>query len=283
MPALSPGAAGVGLELSPEEWENVVYQPLVAGSALMSLDGVTLHQSYVPLHLPSIAVDPLGDGAWRGPNELITPTDLSTSEVVLLPRGLKAVKVIVVLSNETVRSSGGLGAAQVLITARLVEVIDHALLCGSSAAGITGLVASAGTTIAHSTEPVLDDFFDALTDAEDASASPRAWIINTRTLGSLRKIRDTLGHPLLAPNPAQVGGDMLLGRPVVATPHMTLGTALLIDPASVHIGVDLDGRADLLLELYAATDATGLRVVSRWDVKVINPAGLVAITGLGPS
>jgi HK97 family phage major capsid protein len=280
---LSPGAVGVGLELTPEEWDTIIYQPLIAGSALMSLDGVTLHQSFVPLHLPAIATDPLGDGAWRGPNELITPTDLSTSEVVLLPRGLKAVKVIVVLSNETVRSSGGLGAAQVLITARLVEAIDKALLCGSSAAGITGLVASAGTTIAHSTEPVLDDFFDALTDAEDASASPRVWLVNTRTLGAIRKIRDTLGHPLLAPNPAQVGGDMLLGRPVVPTPHMTLGTAVLIDPASVHVGVDLDGRADLLMERYAEYDQTGLRIVSRFDVKVINAKGLVAITGLGPS
>lgn len=85
-------------------------------------------------------------------------------------------------------------------------------------------------------------FTDSLIDELNAAARPDTWIVNTRTPGVLMKEKDTLGRPLLQPNPSQAGGDMLLDRPVVPTPNVTQGTATLIDSSQVHVGMDVDAR-----------------------------------------
>jgi HK97 family phage major capsid protein len=79
--------------------------------------------------------------------------------------------------------------------------------------------------------------------------------------------------------------DAHLGRTVIpatssAMPH---GTAMLVDPRTIYVAMDLTGYMRVLLETYAANDQTGLLVVSRFDAGVTIPAGLVVIQGLGPA
>jgi hypothetical protein len=56
-----------------------------------------------------------------------------------------------------------------------------------------------------------------------------------------------------------------------------------VDGSQVHVGIDVEGEALILQERYAEFDSIGLRIVSRFDITVINAPGVVAITGLGPS
>ncbi|MGI8847928.1 MAG: phage major capsid protein [Candidatus Dormibacteria bacterium] len=289
--SLVPQTSGFGYQLTAEEWDAIIYSPLVGDSAVLSLESIHSHSISGPLHLPTLDVPVNPTTAFHAAGDEIIPVAATTNEVVLFPRGLKGLKIIVLISNETIRSAAAdpLSAATEIITKRLTKVVDTALLAGNSGAGITGLLPLAGTTIDASNTTVypsgsgLNVFTDALTTSLDAAADPDVWLVNTRTLGVLMKQKDSLGRSLLVPNPSQQSTDMLLSRPVVPTPNMPLGTAALIDSSQVHLGVDLEGQALVLAERYAEFDAIGLRVVSRFDVQVINSPGVVVITGLGPA
>lgn len=345
----SPAVSGQGSQLTPEEYDALIIVPLQATSAIMSLPGVQTHVTDVPLHLPIMGESTLDDTAWIGPNAAVVEFDPTTSEAVLLARTLKSLKVLVKLSRESATTSDGLGAAQETITNQLVKAADKALLCGSSAAGITGLLASAGTTLIHSRkitdgvtntdtslvsataaftsadvgstvagagiyaastiasvtnattvvlshattatatgvtititvqETYLDSLIDALSTAENAYASPTSWLMAPPTIATLRKAKSTTGIPLLVPNLATAGGDVLLGRVVIPAPQMPVGSALLVDPRAIHIGLSESGYARILMETFAANDQYGLIVVTRADIACTLPLGLVAVTGL---
>jgi HK97 family phage major capsid protein len=265
----------------------------------MSLPGTIVHSGYGPIHLPKMSAEPLDDSAWAAPNAVVAEVNMDTGGAVLLGRGVKALKCIPRLSAETVQSSvdSALNAAHGAIIIEMVKRLDPALISGSSAAGITGLIPQVGATIAHdATVDVLggvvwDELQDALTTALDHWARPDSWLLNTRTLGWLHKVRDSLGRPILSPNlqvassggeDGQVVHDILLGLPVYAAPSVPLGTALLIDEDQVHIGRDLDAEMRILMELYAHYDQIGFLIKSRWDIGLVNSFGVVAVTGLGP-
>ncbi len=103
--------------------------------------------------------------------------------------------------------------------------------------------------------------------------------------GSASELKDSLVRPLLSPDLTVQGAEQILGRTVIPCPAETLpvGTILLVDPATVYVGIDLTGYMRILLETYAATDETGLLIVSRFDAAVTIPAGLVVVSGRGPN
>jgi len=358
---LTPNTSGHGLELSPSEWNDVILSPLTAMSAVLSLN-VQTHDSYGPVFLPKMTAAALGDSAWAGPNEAVAEVDLATAGPILLDRGVKALKCVPRIASETMRSSVGspIDAAQTAIISEMVKVLDPALIRGSTASGIGGLLGSAGANLSYtrtvtdavttnasasltsataaftsadagktltgtgipantvvssvtnattvvmshnatadgtgvhvviaSTESIFDNLQDALTTALDAWARPTVWLVNTRTLGALYKVKDQQGRPLIAsamaapagPNagPGQLVTDVIFGRRVIATPAVPAGTALLIDESQVHIGRDRDFEVRILDQLYAGFDQLGLLIVSRWDVGVVNDYGVVAVTGI---
>ena len=96
---------------------------------------------------------------------------------------------------------------------------------------------------------------------------------------------DTLGRPLLSPDITVQGAEQILGRTVIPAPAGALphGTAMLVDPRTIYVAIDLTGYMRILLETYAANDQTGLLVVSRFDCGVTIPAGLVVIEGISPN
>ena len=63
-------------------------------------------------------------------------------------------------------------------------------------------------------------------------------------------------------------------------PH---GTAMLVDPRTIYVAIDLTGYVRVLFETYASNDQTGLLIVWRFDAGVTIPAGLVVLQGLGPN
>jgi HK97 family phage major capsid protein len=296
---LSPSVVGTGLELTPEQWENQIFLPLQNASAIMSLPGAVVHSGYGPIHLPKMSAEPLDDSAWVGPNQPVAEVNMDTSgSAVLLARGVKALKVIPRLSSETVQSSvdGPLNAAHSAIIIEMIKRIDPALISGSAAAGITGLIAQAGSSTAFdSTVSEIGIEFDFLQDlmtlALDNWARPDSWLMNTRTLGRLHTRKDSLGRPLLTPNylvrqntagEGTVVTETLMGLPVYAAPSVPLGTVMLIDEDQVHIGRDRDAEMRILMEAFVHYDQIGFLIKSRWDIGLVNPFGVVVLTGLGP-
>ena len=350
----SPAQAGQGLELTGEQWLDLVVTPLEAQSVIMSMPGVEVHNTDIALHIPIMREVATDSSVWVAPNGAVPEFDPSTAGMVLMGRGLLALKMIVKISSESMRSSDALGASQITVINQMRKLVDAALLQGNAGAGITGLIPEAGTVIKHSrvvtdgvtntdtslvsataaftsadvgstvsgagifaastiasvtnaTTVVLshattatatgvtitltvqtaiyDHLVDALTASQDAYANPTFWVINAQTIGVLRKIKDTLGRPLLSPDTTVQGAEQILGRTVIPAPAGALphGTAMLVDPRTIHVAVDVEGYIRILLETYAANDQVGLLVVSRFDAGCTIPAGLVVIQGLGPA
>lgn len=354
MAAFSPAVLGAGSELTADEWLDIVVTPLQADSVIMSMPGVNSFQTDQPTHIPVMHEPTVDSTIWSAPNGLVAEFEGGTAEVVLMGRALHALKIMVRISNESMRSSEALTASQITIVNLLRKQVDIALFQGNSGAGITGLIPQAGTTIVHSRkvtdgvlnssttvtsataaftsadvgsfvtgtgipaaatiasvtnattiilsaaatatasgvtltftvqETILAQMVDALTASQDAYASPKFWVINAQTIGVLRKLTDTLGRPLLTPDLTMQGAEQILGRTVIPAPAGALphGTALLVDPATIWVAIDLTGYVRVLLETYAAYDQTGLLIVSRFDAACTIPAGLVVINGLGPA
>ncbi len=333
---------------------GIVVTPLMADRVIMSMPGVQAVQTNHPLHIPRMAEQVVDESVWVEPNGDVPEFEGATSELVPMGRDLRALKVMVRISNESMRSSAALTASQFAITNLLRKQVDKALFNGDATAGITGLIPKAATVIKHSRfvadgvlnstttitsataaftsadvgssisgagipagatmasvtnattavisaaatatgggvtltitvgESILAQMTDALTAAQDAYADPKFWVVNAQTIGTLRKLTDTLGRSLLSPDLTVQGAEQILGRTVVPAPAGTLpnATALLVDPRTVFVAIDLVGYMRILLETYAANDQTGLLVVSRFDCGVSIPAGLVVVSGLGPN
>ena len=94
------------------------------------------------------------------------------------------------------------------------------------------------------------------------------------------KYKDSLGRPLLQPDPSQASAGLIHGHSVVPTPNAPVGTCTLIDSSQVHIAMDVDGNALILNERYAEFDSIGLRIVSRFDIAVINAKGVVVVENI---
>ncbi len=150
MAAFSPAVLGAGSELTPEEWLSIVVTPLEAQSVIMSMPGVNTVQTDHALHIPRMTEPAVDSTIWAAPNASVAEFEGATSELVIMDRTVKALKVMMRISNESMRSSDALTASQLTIVNLLRKQVDAALLQGNSTAGITGLIPQAGTTVKHS-------------------------------------------------------------------------------------------------------------------------------------
>jgi len=99
-------------------------------------------------------------------------------------------------------------------------------------------------------------------------------------LTALRKLKETgTGRPLLQPDATALSGRTLLGYPVLVTPVLT-SQVVLADMSMVAVGRDMAPSFKILDQTFADTDELALRVVTRWDVAPIDPAGVVVLRGV---
>src|ERR1700680_3178016 len=150
MAAFSPAVTGAGSELTPDEWLDLVVTPLEAQSVIMSLPGVNTFQADHPTHIPRMSEPAVDSTIWAAPNTAVAEFEGATSELVLMGRTLKALKIMVKISNESMRSSEALVASQLTIVNLMRKQVDAALFQGNAGANITGLIPQAGTVIKHS-------------------------------------------------------------------------------------------------------------------------------------
>ena len=123
------------------------------------------------------------------------------------------------------------------------------VLSAAATATATGVVLTFRPTMRCTTA------WSTLTAAQDAYADPKFWIIDSQTIGVLRKLKDTMGHPLLSPDTTVQGAEMILGRTVLPAPSAALphGVAMLVDPRTIHVAVDVAGYMRIALEAFIAT------------------------------
>lgn len=258
--------------------------PMTQASRFLA-ESPTIIDSSRPVSLPRLAG--ADEPAWVAEGEQIPEVDLQFDSVNLAPkRGIKSISRI---TNEALRASViGLSEA---VSLRLVTdnstVLDRSLFTGDGTGGsVIGLTNQPGTLVGPTLDLTdADAFFDALAvwESADADTTRGRWFLNPMDWVSLRKAKASgTGMYLIQADPTLAGRRTIDGLPVVVTSRIPQGTCLLVDMSRVVVLRDLAARVDLLVERYAEYDETGVRVVSRWDLGLLDPRAVMMMTAPAP-
>lgn len=265
-------------ELLQEQVAQLLVQPLEAASFVLS-SGVQIFDTAGPLRIPKVT-----SGAtvgFVGESELIPEGDVDFGEVKLMPSDRKSLKVLIRFSNELLRQSViGLDAA---LRTRLVtdvsNALDSALLKGTGAnKSITGLINQPGVQAHVWDSADADSLLDAIALASAAEVTPNHWFISGADFIALRKLKDGNDRYLIESDVTKDTTYRLFGIPVTVTNKLPQGKAVLADTSQIAIARDLAPSVTLLSERYAEYDEQAIRVVTRYDLGLLHPEGVVVLT-----
>lgn len=265
-------------QLIRDQVANVLVRPLEASSVVLGA-GPQIFNSSEPIRVPRL-VSSTGVGFVGEGEQIPDNYTVDFGELRLMPSGRKSLKSITRVTNELIRQSA-VGITQVL-QARLVEDVrtklDDALLNGDGVDDtITGIFNQPGTQTGVLDLADPDSLLDALALATAAEVTPNRWFINAGDFYTLRKVKDGNGRYLIQETLQEGVSYTLFGVPVTVSNKVTKGKAALVNMNEVAVVRDLDPSITILTEKYADTDETGIRVVSRYDLGLIRPEGVIIL------
>lgn len=261
-----------------DQVSTMLVKPLEAASVMLA-SGATIFNSSAPLRIPRL--DSSGTVGFVGEGEQIPDTyTVGNSEILLMPTERKSLKAITRVTNELIRMAST-GVTQTL-QQRLVEDVrtklDDALLNGTGAdKTITGLFNQPGTQKGVLDLSDTDSLLDALALAAASEVTPNRWMFNGADFFTLRKIKDNDGHYILQSDITADARYSLFGIPVSVSNKVPAGKGALLNTKEVAITKDVDPQITILTEKYADTDETGIRVVTRYDLGLLRPEGVIIL------
>lgn len=269
-------------ELIQEQVASLLVEPLEAASVVLE-SGPRIFDSSEPLRIPTL-VSGFAPG-FVAENALIPDTDADFGEIKLMPSERTSIKALTKFSNELLRQS--MVALDQVLKTRLVNdvaaALDTALLSGDGAgASITGLINQPGTQQAVLDTTDTDGFLDALALASAAEVAPNRWFLSGTDFFAVRKLKDADGRYILQEDVTQGARYGLFGVPVTVTNKLSTGKAVLANMAEVAVVRDLAPSVTLLSERWAEYDQQGIRVVTRYDLGLLRPEGVIVLTAATP-
>lgn len=266
-----------------EQVAKVLVEPLEAKSVVLEA-APKIFDSSEPLRIPTLTDG--FDPAWVGENELIPEDDAAFGEIALMPTERKSIKSITRVSNELIRMAA-VGVDNVL-QARLVKDVanklDTALLIGDGDDNtVTGILNQPGVQVSTLDTADPDSLLDAIALANAAEVNPNRWFISGVDYAALSKLKDADGKYLLQ-TMGTINGTMtktLFGIPVTVTNKLTAGQGALVDMSEVAVVRDINPTVKILDERYAEYDQVGIRVVTRYDLGLLHPEGVVVFGSPG--
>lgn len=267
-----------GKTLIQEQVASILVQPLEAASVVLAA-GPQIFNSSEPLRLPTLTGST--DPSWVAENGLIPDSEVSFGEINLMPSDRKSIKALTKFSNEMARQSAvGLDA---VLKARLVNDVanklDTALLTGDgSTKTVKGIINQAGVQTGVLDAADADSFLDALALAAAAEVNPNRWFMSGADFFGIRKLKDTNGKYLLESDITAGTTYRLFGIPVTVTNKLPAGKAVLADMSQVAVVRDVDPSVTVLSERFAEYDQQAIRVVTRYDLGLIHPEGVIVLT-----
>ena len=271
-------------ELLADQVASLLVQPLEAASVVLST-GPRIFDTAGVLRIPKLASG--GTVGFIGESELIPDTaDVDFDELVLMQTERKSIKTILRYTNELVRQSViGIDA---VLRARLVkdvsDALDTALLKGNGASdSITGLWYQSDVTTGVFDPADPDTLLDAIGLLNAQEVMPTHWFINGQDFITLRKVKETSGSAkyVLESDMTKDATYRLFGIPVVVTNKLSPSTAILADMSQVAVARDISPSVTALTERYAEYDQVGLRVVTRYDVGLLQPKAVARLSEPG--
>jgi HK97 family phage major capsid protein len=264
-------------ELLQTQVAQLLVQPLEAASVVLA-SGVRIFDTAGPLRIPKLTAGAsVGFVAEGG---LIPEADVDFGEVTLMPSNRTSLKVLIRFTNELLRQSV-IGLDSVLRQRLVTDVsnaLDDALLKGAGTSNsITGLINQAGVQTGDLDVADADSLLDAIALASAAEVTPTRWFISGADFISLRKLKDGQQRYLLESDVTADVTYRLFGIPVTVTNKLALGTAVLADTSQIAVARDLAPSVMLLAERYAEYDEQAIRVVTRYDLGLLHPEGIIVL------
>lgn len=272
---------------------NILVQPLAQESTFLAA-GPQIFDTSDQLRIPRVASGVTA--GFVGEGVQITDGDVSFDEVVLLPSTLKALKVLVRFSNEMTRQSViGLDATlKTTLITNVAEALDAALWDGAGTSNtIKGIFRQTGIATGTLDLTDADSLIDGLATAWANKVKPSHWVMTSASFAALRKLKiavpdDTLGvaeyrQYLFDPSTIQNGTTFqILGLPVIITDNIpavsTKKRVGLVDFSKIAVARDVDAEVKILDQTWGDYDSVGIRVVTRYDVGLLQPHAVTLLT-----
>ena len=265
-----------------EQVASMLVEPLEAESVVLS-SGPTIFNSSEPLRIPRLTSG--FTPSIVGENEQIPETeDAGFDEIKLMPGDRKSIKSIIRISNELIRAAKT-GVSTQLQTRLVKDVsnqLDHMLLKGDGTdGGATGFLHQAGTQQDTLDTAKPDSLLDMLGMAAAKEVKPNRWFLSGEDYLALSKLKDNNGRYLMQQSTAIDGAMVrtLFDVPVTVTNKLAKGEGALVDMKEVAVVRDIDPQVTILNERYAEFDQIGIRVVTRYDLGLLHPEGVIVFGG----
>lgn len=218
----------------------------------------------------------------------ISDGDVAFDEVTLLPSTLKSLKVLVRFSNEMARQSViALDATlRTTLVTNVAEALDAALWDGAGTSNtIKGIFKQTGIATGTLDLTDADSLIDGLATAQGNKVSPSHWVMTAASFAKLRKLKvgTTDARYIFDPSTIQNGtAFQVFGLPVIITDNIPDATAkarvALVDFSKVAVARDVDAEVKLLDQTWGDYDSLGLRVVTRYDVALLQAKAVTLLT-----
>lgn len=274
---------------------SLLVQPLEQASTFLAA-GPQIFDTNDQLRIPRIASGVTAGFVAEGAQ--ITDGDVSFDEVTLLPSTLKSLKVLVRFSNEMARQSVvGLEAAlRTRLITDVAKALDAALWDGAGTSNtITGILQADNIATGVLDLTDADSLIDGMQTAQANHVMPSHWVMTSATFAALRKLK--IANPgatsdqdfrqyLFDPSTIQNGtAFQLFGLPVIVTSHIpdVTGTpdkarVALVDMSKVAVARDVDAEVKILDQTWGDHDSVGIRVVTRYDVALLQDEAVTLLT-----
>ena len=174
------------------------------------------------LQIPSLSTYSVGTVTGEG--SAIGESDPTFNSFITL--GAYKYSFLVQLSNELLEDSGVdiLGFMADQVGNALGFAVGSALTVGTGTDQPRGIVtaSSVGGTAGTATAFTADNLIDLLYSLDGAARNLPGvgWMMNGKSVGAVRKLKDTAGNYVFQPSLAMDSPDMLLGKPIYENPNM---------------------------------------------------------------
>jgi HK97 family phage major capsid protein len=268
--------AGIG-GILPDQYGPIITEPVQRESVAMQVSTVLTTGSHA-MNIPVVTDDP--GAAWVAEGAEITPDDGTFAETAVTPAKVAGLTII---SRELADDSSP-AALQIVgsgLARSIADQVDRAFFGALAAPAPAGLEAVVGVTAiaAPLAFEDLDPFAAAISAAETVGTTITSFVANPTDALSLAQLRDETGsnRPLLGTDPTVPTRRVILGVPLLTSPHVTAGTvwALPRDRTMVIRRQEVDLQASS--EAYFSSDRIGVRAIMRIGFAFPHAAAIVRI------
>lgn len=285
---LVEGTNALGGFLVPEEWANVIDEDrrdAVVMRQLAEVINVTSDTFHYPL------LDTRPHVSWRSEAAVKATSTVQWNEIVLTPYSLAA---IVTLSNELVAdaSIGGsiVNAVSRVLVQAIAEEEETQFWTGNGSGKPTGVDNYTFVTIdagaGASDTNRADAYIKAWARLPQGYRNGAVWVMNNRTMGKLRTLKDGQNNYLLQ-GLGQSPQPVLLGRPVYEVNALGDGKAFFGDFSAYKIAqregvrVDTSDTATVASKSAFENNLLHIRVEERVDGELVRTTGVVELNNVG--